>query len=126
MEDQEYYLERLKENYQNPQNVGELKDYDFYGRFKNPTCGDNFEIYIKIKDNVVEDVKFKGEGCAISTASMSLVSEYLKGKIKEELNNIDKEKVLDILHIPISPGRLNCALMPMNVIKNALKKNESN
>jgi nitrogen fixation NifU-like protein len=121
-EDREFYLERLKENYQNPQNYGKLEDYTFFSHFKNPTCGDTFDIYIKIDENQnITDVKFNGDGCAISTASMSLLTQEILNKNLEEIKKLKEKDIYKILSVPISPGRVNCALMSIRTLNKALE-----
>ena len=69
VEEQEFFLEQLMDNYKNPQNQGKIEDYTFFKHQKNASCGDIFDLYVKIEDGKIIDVKYLGEGCAISTAS---------------------------------------------------------
>ena len=115
MEDQEIYLEQLMDNYKNPQNLGELKDYSFFRHQKNPSCGDTFDLYVKLDDdNLIIDVKFKGDGCAISTASFSLLSQKLIGMKYEDAKKLTDKDVYDLIGVSISPGRVNCAMLSLN------------
>lgn len=123
-EDQEFYMEQLMDNYKNPVNIGELKDYTFFFRQKNPSCGDTFEIYVKIENDKIVDVKYKGEGCAISTASISLLSQNLIGMKYSDAKKLTPKYIYEMLGIKISPGRINCALLSLNAFLNGSKEFE--
>ncbi|MEE9237886.1 MAG: SUF system NifU family Fe-S cluster assembly protein [Thermoplasmata archaeon] len=114
----EMYQEAILDHYRNPRNFGELKDADISAQGDNPLCGDEIALYLKLNcDGEVEEVRFKGRGCAISLASASMLTVTLKGKTLEEVEKIDKERILKILGIPISPVRLKCAILPLEVLK---------
>ena len=71
--DNEFFMQQLMDNYKNPQNIGKLKDFTFFRHQKNPSCGDTFDLFVKIDSKgIISDVKYSGDGCAISTASFSL------------------------------------------------------
>ena len=78
------YSEKVMDHFMNPRNVGEIKDADGIGEVGNPVCGDMMTFYIKVKDNRLEDVKFKTFGCGAAIAVSSMVSEMAKGKTLEE------------------------------------------
>jgi nitrogen fixation NifU-like protein len=119
----EMYQEAILDHYRNPRNFGELEDADISAREDNPLCGDEIALFIKLnKDRVVEDVKFKGKGCAISQASASMLTVMLKGKTLEEIEKIDKDTILKTLGIPISPVRLKCALLSLDVLRIGLER----
>lgn len=128
LEEQEIFQEQLKDNYQNPQNVGEIKDYSFFKLFKNPSCGDMFEIYVKLNNDktIIEEVKFKGNGCAISTASMSLFSQKLIGMDFKDAKKLTDKDMYEILGVRISPGRVNCAMISINAFKAGVEDFEKN
>ncbi len=118
----EMYQEAILDHYRNPRNVGELEDPDIAARGDNPLCGDEIALHLKLDDEKsVTDVKFKGRGCAISQASASMLTVYLKGKTLEEVMAIDKDRILKILGIPISPVRLKCAILSVEVLKVGLR-----
>jgi len=123
-EEQQIYMEQLMDNYKNPQNIGELKEYTLFSHFKNPSCGDTFDLYIKLdKENKkIIDVKFSGDGCAISTASMSLFSQELIGMDFEKSKTLTDKFIYKMLGVRISPGRTNCAMLSLNAYKNSLKE----
>ena len=83
---------------------------------KNPTCGDSFEIYVKLDDSKekILDVKYEGNGCAISTASMSLLSQKLNGMSFEEAKELTDKDIYEMIGVKISPGRINCAMLSIN------------
>jgi nitrogen fixation NifU-like protein len=116
----ELYRDFILDHYRNPRNAGTLDDADASFEDINPLCGDKIRMDLKIRDNVVTDVKFKGRGCAISQASASLLTEQIKGKTLAEISKIGKEAVLENVGINISAARLKCALLGLKVLKQAL------
>ena len=121
---QEVYLEQVKENYLHPVNKGKLEDYTFLAHYKNPSCGDSFDMYVKVnKDGVIEDIKYSGAGCAISTASMSLFSQEIIGKKLEVAKKFTEKNIYEILGIKISPTRINCAMLPLKTFQKGVKEN---
>lgn len=121
-EEQELALEEIMDNYKNPKNFKKLEKYTIFEHLKNVSCGDSFDLYLNIENDKINEIGFFGEGCAISTASFSLATEFLKNKSIQELKEITKEEMLDLLLIDISSSKLNCALMPYQTLQNALKK----
>jgi len=114
------YRDFILDHYRNPRNAGTLDQPDASFEDLNPLCGDKIRMDLRIRDGVVEDVKFKGRGCAISQASTSLLTETIKGKRIAEIDCIGKDEVLENLGIAISPARLKCALLGLKVLKQAL------
>ncbi|MEM0382368.1 MAG: SUF system NifU family Fe-S cluster assembly protein [Nitrososphaerota archaeon] len=110
-------LENILDHYRNPRNYGELADADIRVKDSNPLCGDVVEMHIKVRDGVVEDIRFKGKGCAISQASASMLTERVRGKRLEEVKDIDRQYILNMLGIELSPVRLKCALLSLKVLK---------
>ncbi|MBU0727894.1 iron-sulfur cluster assembly scaffold protein, partial [Patescibacteria group bacterium] len=78
------YSDKVMEHFRNPRNVGEIENPDGVGTVGNPTCGDIMEMYIKVKDNVIVDAKFKTFGCGAAIATSSMITELVKGKTIEE------------------------------------------
>lgn len=114
------YRDFILDHYRNPRNAGTLERPDASFEDLNPLCGDKIRMDLRIRDGVVEDVKFRGRGCAISQASASLLTEAIKGKKVADIDAIGKDEVLDGLGISISAARLKCALLGLKVLKQAL------
>ncbi len=91
------YNEIVMDHFTNPRNVGEIPDADGVGEVGNPACGDIMAFYIKVKDNVLEDVKFKTFGCGAAIAVSSMVSEMAKGKTLDEAMKITNKSVIEAL-----------------------------
>ena len=116
--DSSYYREQIIDLYENPLNYGELKTADFSYEEDNPLCGDVVRIDVKLDENGrVAEVAWSGEGCAISQASASLLTEEIKGKTLTEIKEFSKEKVLELIGIPLSMARVKCALLSLKVLK---------
>ncbi len=115
------YRENILDLYKYPHNFGKLDEATHSHREFNALCGDDIAISLLIKDNKIENIKFQGTGCAIFMASASMLTDEIKGKTIEEAENIDKNKILDMLQIPISAVRLKCALLCLDALKGALK-----
>ncbi|MCB0864947.1 MAG: iron-sulfur cluster assembly scaffold protein [Solirubrobacterales bacterium] len=114
------YRDQILEHYKRPHNFGRLENYDLDYEDTNPFCGDEQHVYIKLGDDGrVSDVSFEGQGCAISTAATSLLTDELIGKTREELLRMPKEEVLDLLGIEISATRMKCAMLGLKVVKSA-------
>lgn len=112
------YRELILDHYKNPHNYGTLEPADISYEDDNPLCGDRVRIDIRLDDhNRVSEVRFSGKGCAISQASASMLTDEIKGKTLEELRHFDKQDLLDLLGIPLSPARLKCALLALKVLK---------
>lgn len=111
------YREHILDHYQNPRNYGELENPDISHEEYNPLCGDRLVIQLKLQNDHVSEVKFHGEGCAISQASASMLTEVIQGKSLDELKAMTKEDILDMLGIPIGPVRIKCALLSLKALK---------
>ena len=91
------YTSKVMEHFKNPRNMGEIPEADGIGTVGNPTCGDLMTMYIKVKDNRIEDIKFKTYGCGAAIATSSMTTELAKGKTLEEAMNITRSSVADSL-----------------------------
>lgn len=111
------YREIILDHYQHPHNHGTIEGADISYEDTNPLCGDKIRIDMKVKDGIVEDVKFSGKGCAISQASASMLTDEILGKSLEEIKHLDKQAVFDLVGIPLGPSRVKCALLPLKVVK---------
>jgi len=110
-------MELLLDHYQDPRNYGHLENPDIVHEEGNPSCGDQLRFELKLADGRIEDVRFSGKGCAISQAAASMLTERIKGRPLEEVKAIDKDEVLEMLGIAISPMRLKCALLGLKIVK---------
>jgi nitrogen fixation protein NifU and related proteins len=112
------YRELILDHYRSPRNKGRLDEADISFEDDNPLCGDRIHLDVSLDDeNRVREVAWEGEGCAISMAAASMLSETIKGKSLEELRNLGKEDILEMLGIELGPVRLKCALLPLKVLK---------
>jgi nitrogen fixation NifU-like protein len=120
---EEIYQEFIIELYKNPRNKGTIENPDLKAQLYNKSCGDAITLFIKTKDGIIADAKFMGEGCAISMASSSLFTGFLKGKKADELSKITRDDVLSLIKIDLSknPSRMKCALLPFEALKKALQ-----
>ena len=115
------YREVILDHYRNPRNKGDLEHPTHTFQDDNPLCGDRLRIDLQVNDqDVIEQVRFNGEGCAISQASASMLTELLEGKTVEEAKRIGKQDILDALGIQLGPVRLKCALLSLKVLKGAV------
>ncbi|MEK6937343.1 MAG: Fe-S cluster assembly sulfur transfer protein SufU [Nanoarchaeota archaeon] len=118
------YRENILDHYTHPRNFGKLDKFNAEHREFNPLCGDETTVQIKVENNVIEDIKFHGKGCAISMAASSMLLTELKGQKIETIKNITKEHVFELLSIPISPVRVKCALLCLEAVRRIHKKYE--
>lgn len=114
------YGEIILDHFKNPRQAGLLSGADLLGEDFNPLCGDKVKVSARIGgDGVISGFGFEGDGCAISVASTSLLGEKLVGKKLEDILAMDGTEVLNLLEIPISPGRIKCALLGFSCLKKA-------
>lgn len=115
------YTEIILDLYKNPLNKGILENptHEFFKN--NPLCGDEIKIQLIIENDKIKEIKFNGTGCAISQASASLLTEKIKRMSIENIKNLNKDDILEMLHIPISQPRLKCALLSLDVLRGALE-----
>ena len=112
------YREQIIDLYENPLNYGELDPHDFTYEEDNPLCGDVVRIDVRLDENGrVVDVRWRGEGCAISQASASLLTEEIRGMTLDEVKAFSKERLLELIGVPLSMARIKCALLSLKVLK---------
>ncbi|AEH61693.1 FeS cluster assembly scaffold protein NifU [Methanosalsum zhilinae DSM 4017] len=121
------YSKKVMDHFKNPRNVGEIEDADGVGEVGNPACGDMMTIYIKVKDDILEDVKFKTFGCGAAIATSSMITEMAKGKTIEEALRITRDEVADELE-GLPPVKMHCSNLAADglhaAIEDYLKKNK--
>ena len=112
------YSEIILDYYRHPRNKGTLEHPQISAKDSNPLCGDIIEMQLEVdKNNSVRDVRFNGQGCAISQASASMLTELVKGKTIDEVRRIAKEEILSLIGGQLSAVRLKCALLSLKVLK---------
>lgn len=116
------YKDIIIDHYQNPRNFGDLANPTIKKRLENALCGDMVEMGLILNDGRVEDVKFKGIGCAICIASSSMLTEKIKGMKIEEAEKMSVDNILKMLGIELLPNRMKCAMLPLEVLQAAIKE----
>lgn len=114
------YSEKVMEHFRNPRNVGEIPDADGIGEVGNPACGDIMKIYIKVKDNIIEDIKFKTFGCGAAIATSSMVTEMVKGKSIDEALSISNKQVAEALG-GLPPIKMHCSNLAADALHAAIE-----
>ena len=113
------YSEKVMDHFANPRNVGEIPDADGVGEVGNPTCGDIMKMYLKIKDGVITDVKFKTFGCGAAVATSSMATELVKGKTIQQALEVTNKAVMEALD-GLPPVKVHCSLLAEEAIHAAL------
>ena len=115
---EDLYREQIIDRYKNPRMQGSLDPHDYSYEDDNPLCGDRIRIDLRVdEDGQVTEAAYSGEGCAISIASADLLVESIVGKKLDEIRELGKKDVLDMLGIEVGPIRLKCALLSLKVLK---------
>jgi nitrogen fixation protein NifU and related proteins len=114
------YSDIVMEHFSNPRNTGVIENADGVGEVGNPVCGDMMTFYIKVKDDVLEDVKFQTFGCVAAIAVSSIVSEMAKGKKLEEALQITRQSVAEALG-GLPPNKLHCSNLGADALALAIK-----
>jgi nitrogen fixation protein NifU and related proteins len=115
----ELYRDYILDHYKNPKNFGELPERDLEFHDKNPLCGDEMEVQIRVEDGKIADLKWHGQGCAISQAAASIASEELIGMPLDDAAKLDADWMLEQMGIEISATRRKCALLNLKVLRGA-------
>jgi len=118
----ELYSDTLLDHFRHPRNYGSLSAPDISNEQFNPLCGDRIRIELKLRRSIVNEARFKGDGCAISTAAASLLTELVVGEDLEELFNLPDARLIAALESDIKPARLQCALLPLQALREGLKQ----
>lgn len=114
------YRDYILDHYKQPRNFGELDPHDLEAHDHNPLCGDDLGVQIQVEDGKIKDLRFSGQGCAISQAAASIASDEFIGMELDEVAKLNADWVLDLLGIPISATRRKCALLNLKVMRSAI------
>ena len=114
------YSEKVMDHFKNPRNVGEIDDADGVGEVGNASCGDIMKIYLKVKDDVIEDVKFQTFGCGSAIATSSMVTEMVMGKTLEEAEAVTNKAVAEALD-GLPPTKMHCSNLAADALHDAIK-----
>jgi len=118
------YSEKVMDHFANPRNVGEIPDADGVGKVGNPQCGDVMWLYIKVKDNIITDIKFKTFGCGAAIATSSMITELARGKTLEEAKKISRADVAENLG-GLPPVKMHCSNLAADALREAIKDYEA-
>jgi nitrogen fixation NifU-like protein len=114
------YSDRVLDHFKNPRNVGEMDNPDGVGRVGSPVCGDIMELYLRVKNSIIVDAKFKTFGCAAAIATSSMVTEMVKGRSIQEALEISNEAVVEALG-GLPPIKIHCSVMAEEALKAAVE-----
>ncbi len=113
------YSEKVMDHFANPRNVGEIADADGVGEVGNPKCGDIMKMYLKIKDGIIVDVKFKTFGCGAAIATSSMATELIKGKSLDDALKVTNKAVMEALD-GLPPVKVHCSVLAEQAIRSAI------
>jgi len=113
------YSKKVIEHFQNPRNVGEIENADGVGTVGNPSCGDIMKMWIKIKDGIITDIKFKTFGCGAAIATSSITTEMVKGKTIDEAEKLTRNDVAEALG-GLPPIKMHCSNLATDALKAAI------
>jgi len=114
------YTQKVMEHFMNPHNMGEIQNADAIGEAGNPVCGDVMFLYLKVKNNRIEDIKFKTLGCAAAIATSSMVTDIAKGKTLDEALKITNKQVAEELG-GLPAVKMHCSVLAQQALKNAIE-----
>jgi len=115
------YSEIILDHFKNPHNAGNLENPDKSATESNPLCGDKIQIDLNLdKEGKITEIAFSGEGCAISQAASSMLTDKVLGMTSKEITSLNHKDIYEMLKVDISPGRAKCALLALETIKKAL------
>jgi nitrogen fixation NifU-like protein len=113
------YSEKVMDHFSNPRNVGEITDANGIGEVGNAKCGDIMKMYLKINNNIIEDVKFKTFGCGAAVATSSIATEMIKGKSVDDALRLTNKAVIEALD-GLPPAKIHCSVLAEQAVKSAL------
>ncbi len=121
----ELYRDFLLEHYKNPHNKGKIIKPHLHKEDSNPLCGDVIEIFAKLKNDKIDKISFTGKGCVISQATASILTEHVKGKTLNEIQNITRDDLLDLIGLKLTPERVKCAMLSLSALKKGIVEYEA-
>lgn len=131
-EEDQLYRENIMDHYKNPRNTGHVESCSFSKKDFNPLCGDEVEMFVNTvdgqigMDSKINEVRFIGRGCAISQASSSMLTEYVKGKTLKEVIDMNTDNIKEMIGTDVGPARIKCAMLPLRALqKGIIKVDES-
>lgn len=113
------YSDKVMDHFTNPRNVGDMENPDGVGHVGNAVCGDIMELYIRVKDNIITEAKFKTFGCGAAIATSSMVTEMVKGKTIEEALEISNKAVAEALD-GLPPVKMHCSVLAEEALRSAI------
>jgi len=119
------YKETILDHYRHPRNYGDLPNANAHAKDANNLCGDVIEMQVRVTAGMIEDVRFRGEGCAISMATASMLTEFSKRKRVSEVRKLGKDDLIRLLGADPGPARVECALLALGVLKAAVNAQQS-
>jgi nitrogen fixation NifU-like protein len=119
------YKETILDHYRHPRNYGDLPNANAHAKDANNLCGDVIEMQVRVTAGMIEDVRFRGEGCAISMATASMLTEFSKRKRVSEVKKLGKDDLIRLLGADPGPARIECALLALGVLKAAMNAQQS-
>lgn len=114
------YQELLLDHYRYPRNCGSLSKSDFFSKQYNPSCGDSVQFAGCISKEIIKKVVFEGQGCVISQATASMLTEVVKNKILHEIHLLDKDFIMRMIGMQLGPIRIKCALLPLIALQEGI------
>ena len=116
------YRQHILDHYKHPQNFGHIQNPDISTTLFNSACGDKIIMELKFGNDkkTIKNIGFLGEGCAVSMASASLLTEHVRGMVKEKVMKLTMNDIVDLLHTTLTPSRVKCALLPLEALQKCI------
>jgi nitrogen fixation NifU-like protein len=114
------YQDIILDHYHHPHNLGKISKPDQSATVNNPLCGDRIVMMVSFEKNKVKEIKFQGEGCVVSKASASMLTDYVKNRSKQELKKLDAKFIIKMLGIDLGVNRIKCAVLPLQALQKTL------
>lgn len=118
----DFYKEELLDHYKNPKNNKTMENPEIDSLENNPSCGDSIRIQASVINDKLNVIMFTGQGCVISQATASMLTQACVGKTLHEVLHLNSNFILDLIGISLGPNRLKCALLPLQALQNGIKQ----